>query len=446
MSKKIEIIGQALVITDTDTFEIIADLPKSEIYYKHKLLVERSIISLYNVDNNDNLVSRPELIALSDAVDSTDTPFTESSFIDFARTNLGFKTASGGSGAVDSVNSKTGIVVLNPDDLDDTSTTNKFTSTSEKNTWNSKQNAPSEGAFVDGDKTKLDSALQPSKISDAAYGAGWDGDVTTAPSKNAVYDKIESVVAGVGTGATPETRTASGGETNWVVTTPITSSHKLFVNGVKLVEGTDYTQTGSTFTFTGYTSLSGHKQEYFPDIAVPTTYNASEVSVSATPTNYTAGSANVEAHLAGIDTALSSAGGTSLEHTASITINNPNMSGGAVEQQIVAALGTNKVIIPIDFSFRLLSSSGGTGNQTINFRHNGDTTNLVTDRIFAFSSTSNNIGFSSGTSSFIPYNITGGVNKDLNVRLTSANLDSLTCTLYVSVIYRIFDITTSQFE
>lgn len=34
-------------------------------------------------------------------------------------------------------------------------------------------------------------------VSDAAYGVGWDGDTTTAPSKNAVYDKIEAVVAGV---------------------------------------------------------------------------------------------------------------------------------------------------------------------------------------------------------------------------------------------------------
>lgn len=30
-------------------------------------------------------------------------------------------------------------------------------------------------------------------VSDAAYGAGWNGDTTTAPSKNAVYDKIETL-------------------------------------------------------------------------------------------------------------------------------------------------------------------------------------------------------------------------------------------------------------
>jgi hypothetical protein len=41
-------------------------------------------------------------------------------------------------------------------------------------------------------KTALDA-----KVSDAVYGAGWDGVTTTAPSKNAVYDKIESIIASV---------------------------------------------------------------------------------------------------------------------------------------------------------------------------------------------------------------------------------------------------------
>ena len=117
-------------------------------------------------------------------------------------------------------------------------------------------------------------------VDDTAYGISWDGVTGVAPSKNTIYDKIETVIAGVGTGATPETFTAVGGETEWVLTNPITSSHKFFVNGVKLVEGTDYTQTASTITFTGYTSVAGHEWEYYPDIAVPTTYNASETSIA----------------------------------------------------------------------------------------------------------------------------------------------------------------------
>ncbi len=33
-------------------------------------------------------------------------------------------------------------------------------------------------------------------VSDAIYGAGWDGDTTVAPSKNAVYDQIETIASG----------------------------------------------------------------------------------------------------------------------------------------------------------------------------------------------------------------------------------------------------------
>lgn len=36
-------------------------------------------------------------------------------------------------------------------------------------------------------------------VSDAVYGAGWDGVVDVAPSKNAVYDKIETIAGGGGT-------------------------------------------------------------------------------------------------------------------------------------------------------------------------------------------------------------------------------------------------------
>lgn len=41
-----------------------------------------------------------------------------------------------------------------------------------------------------------DNSLGASAISDEAYGAGWDEDDTHAPSKNAVYDKIESLAGG----------------------------------------------------------------------------------------------------------------------------------------------------------------------------------------------------------------------------------------------------------
>lgn len=45
------------------------------------------------------------------------------------------------SGEVISVNGQTGTVVLDADDIDDTTTTNKFVTAAEKTTWNNKQNA-----------------------------------------------------------------------------------------------------------------------------------------------------------------------------------------------------------------------------------------------------------------------------------------------------------------
>lgn len=38
-------------------------------------------------------------------------------------------------------------------------------------------------------------AYTDAKVDDAAYGSGWNGDTDTAPSKNAVYDKIETITA-----------------------------------------------------------------------------------------------------------------------------------------------------------------------------------------------------------------------------------------------------------
>ena len=52
---------------------------------------------------------------------------------------------------VDSVNSKTGTVVLDADDISDTSTTNKFVTATDKSTWNAKQNAIQDISFTASD-------------------------------------------------------------------------------------------------------------------------------------------------------------------------------------------------------------------------------------------------------------------------------------------------------
>lgn len=67
-------------------------------------------------------------------------------------------------------------------------------------------------ASVNASLDLADSSLQAANISDIAYAPSWDGVLTVAPSKNAVYDIIESVISGVTVtlGATPFTGGTAG--------------------------------------------------------------------------------------------------------------------------------------------------------------------------------------------------------------------------------------------
>ena len=59
-------------------------------------------------------------------------------------------------------------------------------------TWNGDVTAPNRDDVRD-KLEQLAPGITDALISDTAYGAGWDGDVGHGPSKNAVYDKIESL-------------------------------------------------------------------------------------------------------------------------------------------------------------------------------------------------------------------------------------------------------------
>jgi hypothetical protein len=100
-----------------------------------------------------------------------------------------------GQAPVQSVNTATGAVVLDADDIDDSSTTNKFVTASDitnlsnlsgtnsgDQDLSSYQLQPAESAFVDGDKTKLDGIEALADVTDAtnveAAGALMDNEVT----------------------------------------------------------------------------------------------------------------------------------------------------------------------------------------------------------------------------------------------------------------------------
>ena len=111
---------------------------------------------------------------------------------------------------VSSVNGEIGIVVLNPDHLDDAETAHKFvTATDVTNLGNlsgtntgdqdlsTYQLKPSEGAFADGDKTKLD-ALVSNVTTNLAYTASpTDGTVTSSDGANATLTLADVTNAGL---------------------------------------------------------------------------------------------------------------------------------------------------------------------------------------------------------------------------------------------------------
>jgi hypothetical protein len=88
MSIKIEVINNALVVTDNGN-EIV-DTPARLVYYDIDALKEvPSRIQLRNIDDQQTVARRLPTYLLSDCIDTGDAAFTLASWKTFARTNLG---------------------------------------------------------------------------------------------------------------------------------------------------------------------------------------------------------------------------------------------------------------------------------------------------------------------------------------------------------------------
>jgi hypothetical protein len=133
-----------------------------------------------------------------------------------------------GEAPVQSVNTQTGAVVLDADDVDDASTAHKFVTASDitnlsnlsgTNTGDqdlsSYQLQPTEGAFVDGDKTKLDGIEALADVTDAtnveAAGALMDSEVTNLAQVKA-FDSADYATAAQGTLADSALQSVSAGD------------------------------------------------------------------------------------------------------------------------------------------------------------------------------------------------------------------------------------------
>jgi hypothetical protein len=108
MASKIEIIGNAILVTDTVTLEEIFESPVKDVYYDSKILFSNQLIVITKLNPFTNKYSQVLSIPLSEAVNSSLVSFTAVSFKALARTSLGFNTASGGSGAA----SPTGVQAI----------------------------------------------------------------------------------------------------------------------------------------------------------------------------------------------------------------------------------------------------------------------------------------------------------------------------------------------
>ncbi len=98
MADRFSIINNALVITDTSDSSVSKDFPARDIYYNSAELDNDRVV-LYDtngVNDRGSIVFQGDL---ADAEDSAGTAFTAASFRTFCRENLGFSSASGGSGA-----------------------------------------------------------------------------------------------------------------------------------------------------------------------------------------------------------------------------------------------------------------------------------------------------------------------------------------------------------
>lgn len=118
-----------------------------------------------------------------------------------------------GGGAVDSVNTQTGVVVLDADDIDDSTTAHKFATQAQLDSADSALQSGDNVSLLVNDSNYLTGVsagtnvtidntnpLEPiinaaggggGSVSDEAYGVAWDGVTGEAPSKNAVYDMFD---------------------------------------------------------------------------------------------------------------------------------------------------------------------------------------------------------------------------------------------------------------
>jgi len=187
--------------------------------------------------------------------------------------NSGWGAIGGGSGGdVDSVNGQTGVVVLDPDDLDDTSTTNKFTTASDISKLagveagatadqtdaeikTAYENNADTNAFTDAEQTKLAGVEALADVTDTANvtsaGALMDSEVTNLADVKA-FDPADYATAAQGDLADTALQDLSGSST-----TDLSEGTNLYFTNERVDDRVDSLLVGGTNITLTYDDVSG---------------------------------------------------------------------------------------------------------------------------------------------------------------------------------------------
>ena len=105
MSFKFEIIGTALVVTDTTDATNYIDVPAGDMYFNYKEL-KKGIVAIYDTNDVNMSASWINKYNLAECVDSGLVAFTEETFRTWASTNLSLVGGSASGGAPPTANAQ----------------------------------------------------------------------------------------------------------------------------------------------------------------------------------------------------------------------------------------------------------------------------------------------------------------------------------------------------
>lgn len=235
------------------------------------------------------------------------------------------RAVGGGGGAVDSVNGQTGVVVLDADDIDDTSTTNKFVTSADltklSNLSGTNTGDQTSIVGITGTKAEFDTAVTDgnflyvgdiTQYTDEMAQDAVGGILTNSTFINLTYsDATPSITASLNATGTPSSSTYLRGDNTWAtiggggdvtkVGTPVNNQIGVWTGDGTIEGTTGLTYDGANFQLTGDIGSTGTRitKGWFTDLQVTNAIAGSITGNAATVTT--------NANLTGVVTSVGNA-------------------------------------------------------------------------------------------------------------------------------------------